>query len=576
MQSNFDISEIGNQQHLMDISNSCSPVLPIFNHQKQNHHHHHFNQQLEQPEPYHISQLVHPTPVTHDLFQRQHLQAFQQQGRLHWQLGPVNFKLGLNENSGNGESALLGAGLFDDENGDDPRLLQSRAHNLGFKSWQTHEPMCWKPLDAPIPETNRKQNEANEGDICKDLENKYRLYGELEAIYSLAKMGEANQTGSGSALTGENSPKNVDLPVLFCDPHDLNVAPTAQVRVDNGSEASIGEEASPRKIQKRKRKRTMKKQLSSVISFFESLVKQVMDHQENLHKKYLEVIERMDKERREREAAWRSQEAENHKREAIAKVHEQALASSREALIVSYIEKITGQRVNLPSRQAPLLLQPDNLNEPPVEELTPFKIDHTNSRWPQSEVEALILVRSSIESKFQEPGVKGPVWEEVSALMGSMGYQRSAKRCKQKWENINKYFRKTKDSAKKRPHNFKTCSYFNQLDQLYSGTPITAPSSSSSYYSSNPSASMDDNIPKQGFSDLLEAFVAGREAGVAHNLSSGNFQISEMGSNRLDFDGIIGSKVEDVQGDLGKEKENCEDDENVDETEDTEDDDSDE
>ncbi|KAH0969776.1 hypothetical protein GBA52_028372 [Prunus armeniaca] len=89
--------------------------------------------------------------------------------------------------------------------------------------------------------------------------------------------------------------------------------------------------------------------------------------------------------------------------------------------------------------------------------------------------------------------------------MGSMGYQRSAKRCKQKWENINKYFRKTKDSAKKRPHNFKTCSYFNQLDQLYSGTPITAPSSSSSYYSSNPSASMDDNIPKQGFSDLLES-----------------------------------------------------------------------
>lgn len=141
MQSNFDISEIGNQQHLMDISNSCSPILPIFNHQKQNHHHHHFNQQPEQPEPYHISHLVHPTPITHDLFQRQHLQALQQQGRLHWQLGPVNFKLGLNENSENGESALLGAGLFDDENGDDPRLLQSRMHNLGFKSWQTHEPM---------------------------------------------------------------------------------------------------------------------------------------------------------------------------------------------------------------------------------------------------------------------------------------------------------------------------------------------------------------------------------------------------------------------------------------------------
>ncbi|KAK9946208.1 hypothetical protein M0R45_011683 [Rubus argutus] len=64
------------------------------------------------------------------------------------------------------------------------------------------------------------------------------------------------------------------------------------------------------------------------------------------------------------------------------------------------------------------------------EELTPIRVDHTNSRWPQSEVEALILLRSNIESKFQEPGLKGPLWEQVSASMASLGYQRSAKRCK--------------------------------------------------------------------------------------------------------------------------------------------------
>ncbi|XP_068312295.1 trihelix transcription factor DF1-like [Pyrus communis] len=561
MQSNFGAAEIGNQ-HFMD---SNSSVLPVFNPQKQNQDflHQQFHQQ--QPQPFHhLSQLAHPIPITHDLFQRQNQlqfqallqqqqQAQQEEGRLPWQPSPPSFKLGLSESSG--------------------------PHNLGFKNWKTQEyygirreSMCWKPLDAVVADTTNKRQRQEEGESCRDLEGKHRLYGELEAIYSLAKMGEANQnqTGSGSALTGENCSKNVEFPVVFVDPNGLNAAPADNVRVDNVSEASIGEELSVGKIQKRKRKRKMKEQLSSMTRFFENLVKQVVDHQENLHKKYLEVIEKMGKERREREEAWRYQAEENHKRETMAKLHEQALASSREALIVSYIEEITGQRINLPPRQTPLLLQPDNVSEPQTaEELTPSQAVRTNSRWPQSEVEALILVRGSVESKFVELGSKGHVWEEVSALMASMGYQKSARRCKQKWENINKYFRKTKHTAKKRPLQSKTCSYFNQLGQLYSKTPTTVPSSSSS-------VSTDVSIQRQGYSELLEAFVAGRETEVTHNLSNGNFEISEMGFSRLDFNGISNGKVENVQGDRGKEKENDEDGENMDEGEDTDGDDSDE
>ncbi|KAK0576840.1 hypothetical protein LWI29_024121 [Acer saccharum] len=51
--------------------------------------------------------------------------------------------------------------------------------------------------------------------------------------------------------------------------------------------------------------------------------------------------------------------------------------------------------------------------------------------------------------------------------MRGLGYNRSAKRCKEKWENINKYFKKVKDSNKKRPQDSKTCPYFSQLDALY-------------------------------------------------------------------------------------------------------------
>ncbi|KAL2503693.1 Duplicated homeodomain-like superfamily protein [Abeliophyllum distichum] len=51
--------------------------------------------------------------------------------------------------------------------------------------------------------------------------------------------------------------------------------------------------------------------------------------------------------------------------------------------------------------------------------------------------------------------------------MSKLGYNRNAKRCKEKWENINKYFKKVKESNKKRPEDSKTCPYFHQLDALY-------------------------------------------------------------------------------------------------------------
>ena len=56
-----------------------------------------------------------------------------------------------------------------------------------------------------------------------------------------------------------------------------------------------------------------------------------------------------------------------------------------------------------------------------------------------------------------------------------MGYKRSAKRCKEKWENINKYFRKTNESSKKRSVNSRTCPYFHQLSCLYGDDTIVVP-----------------------------------------------------------------------------------------------------
>nr|GMC84924.1 trihelix transcription factor GTL2 [Ipomoea batatas] len=98
-------------------------------------------------------------------------------------------------------------------------------------------------------------------------------------------------------------------------------------------------------------------------------------------------------------------------------------------------------------------------------------------RWPREEVLALINMRCSLnnnnnnnnsDNSSKDGGAKGPLWERISQGMQELGYNRSAKRCKEKWENINKYFRKTKDNNKKRSVDSRTCPYFHQLSSLYS------------------------------------------------------------------------------------------------------------
>ncbi|GAB4835990.1 hypothetical protein Ancab_000909 [Ancistrocladus abbreviatus] len=103
-------------------------------------------------------------------------------------------------------------------------------------------------------------------------------------------------------------------------------------------------------------------------------------------------------------------------------------------------------------------------------------------RWPRDEVLVLINIRCSLYKANGNDGegncnTKGPLWERISKSMLELGYKRSAKRCKEKWENINKYFRKTKDINKKRSIDSRTCPYFHQLSYLYSqGTISMGPS----------------------------------------------------------------------------------------------------
>ncbi|KAK9911956.1 hypothetical protein M0R45_035834 [Rubus argutus] len=103
-----------------------------------------------------------------------------------------------------------------------------------------------------------------------------------------------------------------------------------------------------------------------------------------------------------------------------------------------------------------------------------------NSRWPRQETLTLLEIRSSLDSKFKETNQKGPLWDEVSRIMSEEhGYQRSGKKCKEKFENLYKYYKKTKDGKAGRQDG-KHYRFFRQLEAIYGDQGTTNQLSSAS------------------------------------------------------------------------------------------------
>ncbi|GFP80197.1 trihelix transcription factor gt-2 [Phtheirospermum japonicum] len=256
------------------------------------------------------------------------------------------------------------------------------------------------------------------------------------------------------------------------------------------SSTSSDEDIQPRRGRKRKWK-----------DFFDRLMKDVIHKQEELQKKFIDALERRERDRTAREEAWRAQETARMNREHELLVQERSIAAAKDAAVIAFLQKVTDQNPQPPPQRPqqqpqqppPPPAQVSTLPPPPPPKqiappppppvstsmaITPTKFSSdsgggdnsmsaSSSRWPKAEVEALINLRTNLDLKYQDNGPKGPLWEEISAAMAKIGYNRSSKRCKEKWENINKYFKKVKESNKRRPEDSKTCPYFHQLDALY-------------------------------------------------------------------------------------------------------------
>ncbi|KAG4982266.1 hypothetical protein JHK87_027015 [Glycine soja] len=93
--------------------------------------------------------------------------------------------------------------------------------------------------------------------------------------------------------------------------------------------------------------------------------------------------------------------------------------------------------------------------------------DPFTGRWPRQETLTLLEIRSRLDPKFKEANHKGPLWDEVSRIMcEEHGYQRSGKKCREKFENLYKYYKKTKEGKAGR-HDGKHYRFFRQLEALY-------------------------------------------------------------------------------------------------------------
>lgn len=192
----------------------------------------------------------------------------------------------------------------------------------------------------------------------------------------------------------------------------------------------------------------------------ENLVTKVMDKQEQMHRQLIDMIEKKEKERIVREEAWKQIEIERMRRDEELRAQE----TSRSLAIISLIQNLLGHEIQI-SQPVENQCTEDDGGESSIQK--ELKSDPSSRRWPQAEVQSLISLRTSLEHKFRATGSKGSIWEEISVEMQKMGYNRSAKKCKEKWENMNKYFKRTIGTGKASIANGKTCPYFQELDVLY-------------------------------------------------------------------------------------------------------------
>lgn len=224
-------------------------------------------------------------------------------------------------------------------------------------------------------------------------------------------------------------------------------------------------------------KRGRKSWKTKIKEFIELQMKKFMEMQEAWLEKMLATLDHREQERLKREEEWRKQEVERLEREHRYWTSERAWIEARDAALMEALHKmIQGDQLNnLTSEEVGAAMDQfheaaghDNHENENGKRNDPSLDCTINGRkWDESEVSCLIKIKANAELRFEEGGgcsEQSGLWEVISAKMNCLGYERSWKSCREKWEeNANK------DCNKKRKENSRTCvsSPHHNLESLY-------------------------------------------------------------------------------------------------------------
>ncbi|KAL9268231.1 Trihelix transcription factor GT-2-like protein [Drosera capensis] len=365
-------------------------------------------------------------------------------------------------------------GLFRDSSLKAP-LWEEVSRKMGELGYHRNPKKCKEKFENVYKYHKR----TKDGRAAKSDGKTYRFFDQLQPLISHAPRPQphvpllisatmpATTTTVPSTTTASESQKqqNPVLPDNNISQHHHQTTTTMTPSFSSSSTSS--ENNNNDEISRRKRKWK---------GFFEGLMKEVMEKQEDFQRRFLDAIEKRDRDRVAREEAWKAQETARLDRERESRIRERAAGAAKEAVLFAFLQKLSEQHgIPLPET---IMTMPPPESQKKMDHLaivaaaeenvnTRLRAGLSSSRWPKAEVEALIDLRTKLEQKYEESGPKGPLWEEISADMRRLGYNRNAKRCKEKWENINKYYKKAKESNKRRPEDSKTCPYFHQLEAIY-------------------------------------------------------------------------------------------------------------
>ena len=281
---------------------------------------------------------------------------------------------------------------------------------------------------------------TKEGKAGRQDGKHYRFFRQLEALYGETSNQSEPRLASGGTLIYQttNSTPGINHEAFqdqkLCESHSFSNSSEFETSSSENNDDDLSAIAFMMNNSMDKKRgvddgqsyrRVGRKSLKGKIKEFVGLhMKKIMETQEAWMEKMLTTIEHKEQERLSREEEWRKQEAARFDREYKFWASERSWLEARDAALMEALKKFTGKELKLSS--------PDDIvNE---------ALDNTAySPWPEPELSTLIHLRTIMESRFQDSRYsEADLWDEIATKMSCLGYERSAMKYKQKWENIKK------------------------------------------------------------------------------------------------------------------------------------------